>query len=74
MKRRCIDPMTDEWQEWDEPLIDMLDRMDRERAKTLNWITTAMVLASVLICLAGYSMATRHVDQEQAALNHVEVR
>ena len=69
MKRTDYDYMSGEDQVWEEPLVDMFDRFDRERAKTLGIIAVVMVLCSLAICAALYSMATRPlVDTEQAAL------
>ena len=68
MKRRCIDPMTDEWQEWDEPLISLGFFKDRE--KDMISIRTAILLALALffVCAASAILSPPR-DTEQASLD-----
>lgn len=73
MKRRSYDPMTDEWQYWDEPLSDALSRMQAENAKTLGIIALVLVLSLSGVCAALWSMMHTDRDTEQAALTMMEM-
>lgn len=73
MKRRCIDPMTDEWQEWNEPAIEIVRGFYARQDKQAISFRISLVVVLV-VCFAAYvsaigSFATRTTDTEQASLD-----